>query len=558
MPLAIALIVAAGRGHRFGGSLPKQYCQLAGRAVLSHTLAAFAGHGRIDRVRAVIHPDDRGLYDAAAAGLDLMQPVAGGAERQESVRLGLQSLTDMPRWEEARVLIHDGARPFPTARTIDAVLDALEAHAGALPCLPVTDTLKRMRDARVAETVPRDDLYRAQTPQGFRLGPILAAHRAAVGRALTDDAAVAEAAGLAVVPVPGDADNIKVTTTHDLAAAERFLERGMETRIGQGYDVHRLEPGEGLWLCGHYLPHDRRLSGHSDADVGLHALVDAILGALGAGDIGQHFPPSDLQWRGAASARFLEHAAGLVAARGGRILNLDVTLICERPKIGPHRVAMRDRVAAIAGLDPARVSVKATTTERLGFAGRGEGIAAQAVAGLLLPASTPPCRRRVMFEEALVQRAARLLERCRRAGLMLATAESCTGGLIAALLTEVPGSSAIVERGFVAYSNAAKEELLGVEAAMLARHGAVSAEVAQAMAEGALARSTADLAVSVTGIAGPGGATPSKPVGLVYLGIARRGGEARSVKRIFAGNRRAVRQASLEEALNLLEKTASG
>ena len=389
MPLAIALIVAAGRGHRFGGPLPKQYQALAGRPLLAWTLAAFARHPRVDRVRAVIHPDDRPLYEAAAAGLALLPPVAGGAERQESVRLGLESLTELPDWQEARVLIHDGARPFAEPGLIDAVLAALDERPAALPCLPVTDTLKRAEAGLIVGTVPRQGLYRAQTPQGFRLGPILAAHRAAAGRAMTDDAAVAEAAGLPVALVAGSPANIKVTAAEDLAAASQQLESAMETRSGQGYDVHRLEPGTGLWLCGHYIEAPLGLVGHSDADVGLHALVDAMLGAMAEGDIGQHFPPSDPQWRGAASHRFLEHACALLAARGGRILNLDVTLICERPKIGPHREAMRARIAEVAGVEAARVSVKATTTERLGFTGRGEGIAALAAASLLLP---PPGR----------------------------------------------------------------------------------------------------------------------------------------------------------------------
>ncbi len=386
MARTIALIVAAGRGHRFGGPLPKQYSRLAGRPVLAWTLSAFARHPAVDLVRAVIHPDDLALYEEAAEGLSLLPPVYGGKERQDSVRLGLESLTDLENWEEATVLIQDGARPFPAETMVSNVIAALRDHPGALPCLPVTDTLKRGEQGLIKATVPRQDLHRAQTPQGFRLADILAAHRAAAGQVLTDDSAVAEAAGLAVALVPGDGGNVKITDAADLEAAKRQLEERMETRLGNGFDVHRLVPGKGLWLCGHFIEHDQTLEGHSDADVGIHALVDAILGALAEGDIGQHFPPSDPKWRGASSDRFLAHSCGLVARRGGRIVNLDVTLICERPKVGPHREAMRQRLAAIADLPPARISVKATTSEKLGFTGRGEGIAAIASASLLLPA----------------------------------------------------------------------------------------------------------------------------------------------------------------------------
>ncbi len=394
MAKTYALIVAAGRGRRFGEGLPKQYHRLAGRPVLAWTLAAFAAHPRVQGVRAVIHPDDRELYDEAASGLDLLEPVHGGAERQDSVRLGLESLNDLAGAGEARVLIHDGARPLPGAALIDRVVEALETQPGALPCLAVTDTVKRGEAGRVVETLPRDTLFRAQTPQGFRLAAILAAHREAAGRALTDDAAVAEAAGLAVAIVAGNPDNLKITAAADLDQAARLLETPMEARFGQGYDVHRLVPGEGLWLCGHFIAHDRSLEGHSDADVAIHALVDALLGAQAAGDIGQHFPPSDPQWRGARSDRFLSHACALLAEAGGRIVNLDVTLICEAPKIGPHREAMRRRLAEIAGLPLERVSVKATTSERLGFTGRGEGIAAMAGCSILLPSPAPagpPC-----------------------------------------------------------------------------------------------------------------------------------------------------------------------
>jgi 2-C-methyl-D-erythritol 4-phosphate cytidylyltransferase/2-C-methyl-D-erythritol 2,4-cyclodiphosphate synthase len=308
--------------------------------------------------------------------------VPGGASRQDSVRAGLESLEPLA---PARVVIHDGARPFPSEAVIDRVLAALETTPGAIPALPVVDTLKRGAEGRVRETVARGDLWRAQTPQGFRYPEILAAHRALAGAELTDDAAIAEAAALAVALVEGDEANIKVTTPGDLARAEAWLRAGGETRVGFGSDVHRFGPGDTLRLCGVSIAHSAGLAGHSDADVGLHALTDALLGALGEGDIGSHFPPSDAAWRGADSAVFLRHAGALAAARGGEITHLDVTLVCEAPKIAPHRSAMVARIAEILEIPAARVSVKATTTEGLGFTGRREGIAAQAVATLHLP-----------------------------------------------------------------------------------------------------------------------------------------------------------------------------
>ena len=380
----VALVVAAGRGSRFGAGVPKQYAVLGGRPLLGHSLEAFARHPRIDRVKAVIHPDDRALYERAAAGLDLLEPAAGGATRQDSVRRGLESLEALA--PEA-VLIHDGARPFVEAAVIDRVLDALASAPGAIAALPVTDTLKHAQNDRIAETIERAGLWRAQTPQGFRFADILAAHRAAeaAGAEVTDDAAVAERAGLPVALVEGAAENIKVTTQDDLARAERWLAAASETRVGQGFDVHRFGPGDHVMLCGVAVPHEAGLKGHSDADVGLHALTDAILGALGAGDIGLHFPPSDARWQDAPSAVFLGHARDLVAGRGGRIAHVDVTLVCERPRIGSHRAEMVARIAELLGIEPSRVSVKATTTEGLGFTGRGEGIAAQATATLRLP-----------------------------------------------------------------------------------------------------------------------------------------------------------------------------
>jgi 2-C-methyl-D-erythritol 4-phosphate cytidylyltransferase / 2-C-methyl-D-erythritol 2,4-cyclodiphosphate synthase len=377
----VALIVAAGRGQRLGGAMPKQYLPLTGKPVLRHSLETFLRHPAVDAVRVVIHGEDIDLYQAATADLAPLAPIPGGATRQESVRLGLESLAAL---QPLRVLIHDAARPFADAALIGRMVAALGAAPGAIPALPVADTIKRGAGGLILETVERTALWRAQTPQAFRFPEILAAHRAAAGRELTDDAAVAEAAGLAVALVEGSEDNFKVTTQADLERAERLLARPTDIRCGNGFDVHRFAPGDRVMICGISVPHDFGLEGHSDADVGLHALTDAILGAIGAGDIGQHFPPADPQWRGADSSRFLAHAAALVAGHGGRILGLDVTIICERPRVGPHRAAMVARIAEILGLDPGRVSVKATTTEGLGFTGRREGIAAQATATVAL------------------------------------------------------------------------------------------------------------------------------------------------------------------------------
>lgn len=383
MPLVYALVVAAGRGSRFGGAVPKQYLPLGGAVVLRHAVAAFAGHPRIAGVVAAIRPEDRASFDRAVAGLGVLPPVAGGAMRQDSVRLGLEALA--PHRPE-RVLIHDGARPFPDRALIDRVIDGLDRAPAAIPALALRDTIKRAGDGLVRATVERSELWRAQTPQGFHFAAILAAHRAAAGHRLTDDSAVAEAAGLSPLLVGGSEDNLKVTTPEDLAAAERlFAARHADIRIGQGFDAHAFGPGDRVMICGVAVPHGAGLVGHSDADVGLHALTDAVLGAIAAGDIGMHFPAGDPKWRGAASHQFLRYAADLVRARGGAVAAVDVTIICEAPKIGPHRAAMAERVAAILGIAPDRVSVKATTTDRMGFTGRGEGIAAQAVATLRLP-----------------------------------------------------------------------------------------------------------------------------------------------------------------------------
>ena len=383
MESVYALVVAAGRGSQFGGDVPKQYLPLGGAMVLRHAVAALARHRLVTGVLVAIRLEDRALFDNAVAGLPVLPPIAGGATRQDSVRLGLEALAP---YRPRHVLIHDGARPFPDTALIDRVIQALDEAPAAIPCLPLRDTIKRAESGMIRATVDRAELWRAQTPQGFQFDQILAAHHAAAGTELTDDSAVAEAAGLAPLLVVGSEDNLKVTTTEDLATAERLIAaRPGDVRVGQGFDVHAFGPGDRIFICGVEIPHDESLVGHSDADVGLHALTDALLGAIGAGDIGMHFPPGDARWRGAASDQFLRHAADLVGARGGAVAAVDVTIICERPKIGPHRAAMVERIAEILGIAAERVSVKATTTDRLGFTGRGEGIAAQAVATVRLP-----------------------------------------------------------------------------------------------------------------------------------------------------------------------------
>lgn len=386
-----AIVVAAGRGSRAGAGGPKQYRDLAGQTVLSRTVGAFLQHQAIDGVRVIIHRDDHDEYHRAIANHSahpkLLTPVTGGAERQDSVRMGLQSLSDL---SPDRVLIHDAARPFIDAGTIMRVLTALNDHDGAIAALPVHDTLKRAgTGGDIETTIPRDNLWRAQTPQGFRYHTILKAHEAAAGRTLTDDAAVAEEAGLRVALVAGAPDNMKITQAEDFGMAEIILGRKrktMEYRTGHGFDVHAFESGDAVTLCGVNIPHDKKLKGHSDADVGMHALTDALLGAIGAGDIGDHFPPSDSQWKGVASHVFLARARDLIAEGAGTIIHCDVTMMCEAPKIGPHRDAMKQALADILEIAPERISVKATTTEQLGFTGRREGIAAIATATVALRA----------------------------------------------------------------------------------------------------------------------------------------------------------------------------
>ncbi len=358
------------------GGAPKQWRLLQGRPVLRWSLDAFVAAGA-DPIVLVVGAADRGRAEDLAGGR--ARVIAGGSTRTDSVRAGLEAVG-----EADAVLIHDAARPLVTSAHIRAVIEALRTADGALPALPVADTLKRS-SPHGALTVDREGLWRAQTPQGFRRAALLQAYAAWPENApATDDAAVLEAAGGAVALVPGDPRLMKITHAEDFDMVERLAGRAA-VRVGQGIDAHRLGPGDGVWLCGVKIASDLALIGHSDADAGLHALTDAILGAIGAGDIGDHFPPTDPQWRGAASDRFLAHAQGLVEARGGRIVNVDVTLVCEQPRIKPHREAMRSRVADILGLTPGQVSIKATTTEGMGFTGRGEGIAAQAIASVEMP-----------------------------------------------------------------------------------------------------------------------------------------------------------------------------
>jgi 2-C-methyl-D-erythritol 4-phosphate cytidylyltransferase/2-C-methyl-D-erythritol 2,4-cyclodiphosphate synthase len=372
-----AILVAAGSGSRFGGALPKQFLALAGKPVIRHAAEALLPH-----VTALQPVGDPALITTALAGLDFCEPVPGGASRQASVAAGLEALADLA---PDIVLVHDAARPVLPPGTIPALLAALQTHDGAIPAAPVADTLKRVVDGRITGTVSRDGLFRAQTPQAFRYALLRTLHAGADSTA-TDDASLLEAAGYTVAIVPGSEDNIKLTYAEDHVRLERALLGVLTPRVGTGFDVHAVEAGRPLILCGVTVPHEVGLAGHSDADVGIHALCDAIYGALAEGDIGRHFPPSEMAWKDADSARFLVHAAGRIAARGGMLANADVTLICERPKITPHAPAMIARLAELLGVDAGRISVKATTTERLGFPGRGEGIACQAVATVLLPA----------------------------------------------------------------------------------------------------------------------------------------------------------------------------
>lgn len=391
LPPIAALIVAAGRGSRVGGDTPKQYRRIGGRSILATTLARFGAVDLVEQIMTVIHADDRAAYAAAAdesgVAASRLSFVTGGASRQESVRRGLEALAEAGLPADALVLIHDAARPFLSEAVLLRAITAAARHGAAIPVLPVPDTLAVLDAAsRLVGHHDRASARMVQTPQAFRFGAILGAHREAqaAGRDdFTDDAGVAAAFGHAVHTFAGDADLFKITEEADLARAERHLSgRSGEMRSGIGYDVHAFTDGDHVVLGGVSIPHDRALLGHSDADPVLHALTDALLGTIGDGDIGMHFPPSDEKWRGAASHLFLADAARRVKERGGRIVSVDCTVVCEAPKIGPHRVAMQAAIGAVLGLSPDRVGVKATTSERLGFTGRREGIAALAIASV--------------------------------------------------------------------------------------------------------------------------------------------------------------------------------
>jgi 2-C-methyl-D-erythritol 4-phosphate cytidylyltransferase / 2-C-methyl-D-erythritol 2,4-cyclodiphosphate synthase len=379
-----AIVVAAGSGSRAGEGLPKQFRMVRGKPMLRHSVEALAAHSRVDAIVVVIGEGHEREARAALEGLNATF-IGGGATRRDSVSNGLQYLEQDQ--ETAKVLIHDAARPFLAAKVIDDLITALDQHDGAVPALPVIDSLARSGDGQtLSASENRDGLWRIQTPQAFRLDSIVKSHRQwDTSREATDDARMAIAAGFDVALVPGDERLAKYTFSSDFAGEASQSDAMPHYRTGMGYDVHRLAAGEELWLCGIKIEHDKGLAGHSDADVALHALTDAILGAAALGDIGDHFPPSDPQWRGASSDRFLAHAAKIASEKGFAIANVDITIICEAPKIGPHRQAMRTRIGEILGLAIDDVSIKATTTERLGYTGRGEGIAAQAVATLFRP-----------------------------------------------------------------------------------------------------------------------------------------------------------------------------
>jgi 2-C-methyl-D-erythritol 4-phosphate cytidylyltransferase / 2-C-methyl-D-erythritol 2,4-cyclodiphosphate synthase len=382
-----AILVAAGRGLRAGAGGPKQYRSIGGKTVIFRAMEAFCGHPGVSAVQPVLHPDDFRMFNDAVSGLAYQPPTNGGATRQASVHAGLEALASQ---KPDIVLIHDAARPFVSQAVISRAIDAASRTGAAIPAIAVTDTVKLVdTDGNIEATPERARLRIAQTPQSFRYDAILDAHRRAAreGRHdFTDDAALAEWAGLTVATFEGDVANMKLTTPEDFIREEARLASSLgDIRTGTGYDVHAFGDGDHVMICGVRVPHARGFLAHSDGDVGLHALVDAILGALADGDIGSHFPPSDAKWKGAASHQFLKYAVDRVTARGGRVANLEVTLICERPKIGPHRDAMRARIAEISGVDISRVAVKATTSERLGFTGREEGIAATASATIRLP-----------------------------------------------------------------------------------------------------------------------------------------------------------------------------
>lgn len=378
----VVLIVSAGRGHRIGGEIPKQYMNLGGETILSKTVRIFANHSKVDAVRVVIHPDDQELYNSATCDFSLLTPVFGGAKRQDSVRLGLESLEAL---NPSNVLIHDSVRPFVSDEIIDNILLVVAEGKCCVPGIAPVDTVKRVENGYVVESLNRSDIWQIQTPQGFLYSEILSAHRSLIGNSLTDDAAVAEAYGLPVTVIPGSAKNIKITHEEDLDYITESLKIVTpDIRAGIGYDVHRFSKGQFVTICGVEIPHVLTLEGHSDADVGLHALTDAILGAAGKGDIGVYFPPSDETWQDAPSRNFLHRAGEIVTEMNGIIQNVDVTIICEAPKITPYRHQMETNISEILSLNPSRVNVKGTTTETLGFTGRKEGIAAQAIATIII------------------------------------------------------------------------------------------------------------------------------------------------------------------------------
>ena len=378
----VALIVSAGRGRRISGKTPKQYLPLGGETILSKTARAFINHKKIDAVRIVIHPDDQDLYDTATGGLNLLSPVYGGPERQDSVRNGLESLEEL---SPLNVLIHDSVRPFVSHSLIDRILNMLLDGKGCIPGVPIMDAIKLLDDGKIVKSLERSNIWRVQTPQGFPFDQILAAHRSLIGNNLADDAAVAEAYGLSVVVVQGLLDNEKITNKEDLEKAmQKHSLKFPDIRVGNGYDVHRFSKGDFVTICGIKIPFSFGLEGHSDADVGLHALTDAILGALSKGDIGEYFPSTDEQWRNASSHIFLRYAGEVLSSMNASVQNLDITIICEVPKISPYRDEMKNNICEILSISPSRVNVKGKTNETLGFIGRKEGIAAQATATILI------------------------------------------------------------------------------------------------------------------------------------------------------------------------------
>jgi len=375
----IALIVAAGQSLRFGGDIPKQYQMLGSKSVLRHTIEAFVSHEGIDGVKVVIHPAHHDYYNEHTKGLELLPVVEGGETRQKSVEIGLASLREL---EPDYVLIHDAARPHIAHEAITDVIKGLAEKKAVVPAIPVVDTLKQVEEGRVVKTVERSQLFRVQTPQGFHFTAILAAHQEFSSCPGTDDAMIAEQAGMEVRIVKGSEYNSKITTREDM----QLVNTSFETRVGMGFDVHQITLAKDtLTICGIEIKAGFGLEGHSDADVGFHALVDAILGAIAEGDIGVHFSPREERWKNADSSQFVTYAMELLRAKQGRLINADITIICERPAIAPHREAMRERLQNLLGIDISRISIKATTTEKLGFTGRGEGIAAQAVVSVRLP-----------------------------------------------------------------------------------------------------------------------------------------------------------------------------